>query len=581
MFYFRSPAIVSNEPFSSLELQGFDNEIAVQDLKSRIIKQNANWVVYDNAKHFSNLVMRDLSQRFKSIAASSEDLIGPPSIVNFRRAYTNRKHKCSFAEMAVFQKDVQRRYNPHLSDLRLVVVDNVLGSSSAKFSDSILIDAWIIHLNSGSQYFVSDDKKSELELMTKELLGKLIAEKKQDSRLDDTAAWQSLDEYLNHEVKVDDIDNKNIPFIILGHSGTGKSAFLIQWLQHLRENGQEIADDQKNNNLSPMISFVLPICKPGSTTIIKTHIVCLHIGECPTAFINVSDILRFIAYEIAAQIGGCLKALEHFVRQANKDLIEHFPDFLQEMSERERILLVLDGVNRIEPFDFSWLKTSLPENVRVVLSISLSVQEDPLKCKYLKMLKSKDWLRSGRLILFKRIKSSDVLMMVRNFVNITEDTTVPDKVAALQGPGAIAVSSIYAEMLSESHDGSTIEKMQMEISKIWLLRNLRALRLFLASIEPWDSLSDFKGQIKTFSTCRSLSEMYDTFIDTIKTYKKGIKALQSILLSGNGLSETETRTLVDERNTTVWAKFIFQIEPHLICRRGSFLHLANLDVRRF
>ena len=467
--------------------------------------------------------MKDLSQRFKSIAASSEDLIGPPNVVNFRRAYTNRKHKCSFAEMSVFQKDIQQRYNPHLNDLRLVVVDNVLGSSSAKFSDSILIDAWIIHLNSGSQYFVSDENKSELELMTKELLGKLIAEKKQDSRLDDTAAWKSLDEYLNHEVKVDDVDNKNIPFIIMGHSGTGKSAFLIQWLQHLRESSQEITSDKTNDNLSPMVSFALSICNSGSTTIVKTHVVCLHIGECPTTFINVSDILRFIAYEIAAQIGGCLKALEHFVRQANKDLIEHFPDFLQEMSERERILLVLDGVDRIEPFDFSWLKTNLPANVRVVLSISLSVREEPLKCKCLKLLKSKDWLRSGRLILFKRIKSSDVLMMLRNFVNITEDTTVPDKIAALQGPGAIALSSIHAEMLSESHDGSTIEKMQTEISKLWLLRNLRALQFFLASIEPWDSLSDFRKQIEAFSRYRSLSEMYDTFIDKLKSYKRVLR----------------------------------------------------------
>merc|ERR1711871_616173 len=133
-------------------------------------------------------------------------------------------------------------------------------------------------------------------------------------------------------------------------------------------------------------------------------------------------------------------------------------------------------------------------------------------------------------------------------------------------------------MLSESHDGSTIEKMQTEISKLWLLRNLRALRFFLASIEPWDSLSDFRKQIEAFSRYRSLSEMYDTFIDKLKSYKKGLKALQSILLSGNGLSETETRMLVDERNTTVWAEFVFQIEPHLICRRGSFLHLANIDV---
>ena len=87
--------------------------------------------------------------------------------------------------------------------------------------------------------------------------------------------------------------------------------------------------------------------------------------------------------------------------------------------------------------------------------------------------------------------------------------------------------------------------------------------------------------LEAFSRYRSLSEMYDTFIDKLKSYKKGLKALQSILLSGNGLSETETRMLVDERNTTVWAKFVFQIEPHLICRRGSFLHLANIDVCRF
>ena len=98
-------------------------------------------------------------------------------------------------------------------------------------------------------------------------------------------------------------------------------------------------------------------------------------------------------------------------------------------------MLVVDGVERIEPFNFSWLKPNLPSNVRVVLSISLSVYEEPLKCKYVKLLKQKNWLRSGRLILLKRIKKADTLMMLRNFVTVTEDTTIPDRIAALQGPG--------------------------------------------------------------------------------------------------------------------------------------------------
>ena len=44
----------------------------------------------------------------------------------------------------------------------------------------------------------------------------------------------------------------------------------------------------------------------------------------------------------------------------------------------------------------------------------------------------------------------------------------------------------------------------------------------------------------------TISEMFDAFIVTLKKYKKGMRALQAILLSGNGLSETEVRRSIIE-----------------------------------
>jgi len=129
------------------------------------------------------------------------------------------------------------------------------------------------------------------------------------------------------------------PMVIIGNSGSGKSALVCNWAVQYRES------------------------HPAELVI--TH----YIGS-TAASTNLGRMIQRILQEID-QFYELGKAKE--IPQEFKELSEAFPKWLAEASRRGGLVLVLDAVNQLDPhhhnpFDLNWLPLIIPSNVKLVIS---------------------------------------------------------------------------------------------------------------------------------------------------------------------------------------------------------------------
>lgn len=126
------------------------------------------------------------------------------------------------------------------------------------------------------------------------------------------------------------------PLVVLGRSGSGKSALLANWVRKHREDN------------------------PG-------EFVVLHFIGASADSTNWSATLRRILGELKRHYG-----LEMDVPQQSNEIRAAFSGWLQEAGKRGRTVLVIDGLNQLEDHegapDLVWMPEEVPQNVRVVLS---------------------------------------------------------------------------------------------------------------------------------------------------------------------------------------------------------------------
>ena len=122
--------------------------------------------------------------------------------------------------------------------------------------------------------------------------------------------------------------------------------------------------------------------------------------------------------------------------------------------------------------------------------------------------------------------------------------------AALHGPGAIA----FVDLEKIPGDAESLSYIFERVAKAPLASNIRALRYFIASFEPYDGTDNIEQRVEEFDGFQSIVEMYDDALyDVNQVYSKGQQVLQLILLSGNGLSEEQIRDLCEEKDQTRWS----------------------------
>jgi len=156
-----------------------------------------------------------------------------------------------------------------------------------------------------------------------------------------------------------------LPLVLLGESGSGKSALLSNWTDKYRKNHP------------------------------KDFLICHYIGGTPDSADHIK-MLRRIMEEIRDKYVPKPKEAEHGIKSLlsgfresddiptdpNK-VVEAFPRWLSRVPERDKLILILDGLNQIEDKegapDLGWLPSFIPENVRLIISTLPGRSLDALK----------------------------------------------------------------------------------------------------------------------------------------------------------------------------------------------------------
>ena len=145
------------------------------------------------------------------------------------------------------------------------------------------------------------------------------------------------------------------PLIVLGESGSGKSALLANWTTHYRELNKEV--------------FII------------THF----IGASPYSA-DWALMLRRIMGELKRRF-----KIEQEIPDESNALRSAFANYLHMAAERGRVIIILDALNQLEDrdqaLDLIWLPPAIPSNIRLILST--------LPGRPLKNIKTRDWAENS------------------------------------------------------------------------------------------------------------------------------------------------------------------------------------------
>jgi Cdc6-like AAA superfamily ATPase len=143
------------------------------------------------------------------------------------------------------------------------------------------------------------------------------------------------------------------PLLILGDSGSGKSALLANWLQRRQRNmtRSRAAED-----------FVF-----------------WHAVGCTRQSMDINNLMRRLMSDLKARF-----ELSRDVPLTQSRLSWDLPRFLELASKKGKAIIVLDGLHRLESNEgetnLSWLPLEFPPNVRIVLSAtSMNTSADAKK----------------------------------------------------------------------------------------------------------------------------------------------------------------------------------------------------------
>jgi hypothetical protein len=153
---------------------------------------------------------------------------------------------------------------------------------------------------------------------------------------------RELDEFCD----VDAMHQPKGPIILLGESGVGKSAFLANWLVRRKKMFQ--------NWQSNFPEFIF-------------H----HVVGCSRQSLYVSNLLERILREMKEYF-----ELQKEIPDVEERLSWQFPRFLEAASKKGRIILIIDGLQRLRTTDgesiLKWVPLAFPPNVRLVFSGTVS-----------------------------------------------------------------------------------------------------------------------------------------------------------------------------------------------------------------
>lgn len=331
--------------------------------------------------------------------------------------------------------------------------------------------------------------------------------------------FDRLDEHVNSD---------EAPLVILGESGSGKSALIANWVEGFRE---------KHPDDFILLHFI------GSSADSADHV----------------PLLRRIMLEIKAHTEPEQKEIEGssginipFNRPDEEEdiptdpqkLIEAFPLWLAKAAAKGRFILILDGLNQLEDRDnaqdLGWLPQYMPPQVRLIVST--------LPGRSLNALQKRDWPSLGIELL-----------------DSNEGDTEERKNLIVD----------YLKRFSKTLDESQIKritKAKQSSNPLYLKTLLDELRVF-GSYEKLNERIDYYLQAETIEALfdRMLERLEQDYDRDNSGLTKDVMSL--IWASRRGMSETELLDLINIPQA-FWSPLKLSVEESLVCRSGllNFFH---------
>jgi tetratricopeptide (TPR) repeat protein len=325
---------------------------------------------------------------------------------------------------------------------------------------------------------------------------------------------------LNNHVQSDDP-----PLVILGESGSGKSALIAKW-----------SKEYQNTH-------------PG--TFIITH----YIGSTADST-DYIQMLRRIIEEIRAHLVPETAVKEKGIAYSGlssdynniptdpKKIREAFPLWLARIAAKEKLILIIDALNQLEDRDnaleLGWLPRTFSPSVRVILST--------LPGRSLKALKKRNWPEMTIALMERREQEEYIHKYLAKYRKNLETAQVAKIVAAPQTANPLYLRTL----LEELRVFGVYEKLNDRID------------YYLHALTP-DALFNL---------------VLDRLAHDYEQEKPGLvrEVMSFIWASRRGIAETEILELLGQKGNpmprAIWAPLFLALEDYLVCRSGllTFFH---------
>ena len=315
------------------------------------------------------------------------------------------------------------------------------------------------------------------------------------------------------------------PLVLMGESGSGKSALIANWVEKYRK---KYPDD---------------------------FMVSRFIGGTPDSADYV-NLLRRIMEEIrerhepkedsARGVIGAEKDDE--IPTDPKKVVEAFPLWLAKAAAKGKFILILDGLNQLDDRDNSpdlgWLPQYTPPNVRLILSTL------PGRC--LDALEKRDWMERAEPLKVEPLKVGERKKFILKYLKR------------------------YSKELSDKHVDKIVEAQQTA-NPLYLRTLLEELRVFGVHEEIEDRINHY---LKAKTVENLFEKVLERYEEDYERDRPGLvrDAMTLLWASRRGLSETELLDLLGTNGKPLpqafWSPLYLAGEESLVSRSGllNFFH---------
>lgn len=179
--------------------------------------------------------------------------------------------------------------------------------------------------------------------------------------------------YLAHHFYFDHIEdyinsNCTLPLVLVGETGSGKSSLLASWVMYRKNIASSQLNFFSSFKDSSMHFFKRLFTHPARNTANITEIIITHFVGASTESTNWIEMLKRIILNFFKEA----KENDSPIPEQPEKLLATFLNWIQSVSGKIKIILVIDGLDKLkdkeQALNLLWLPEKIPENIRLILS---------------------------------------------------------------------------------------------------------------------------------------------------------------------------------------------------------------------